>query len=111
MEPIPKRQICYQRTQPASDILEKSFFSPVPFCWKVDNVSRIDHSACFPDKHLPGANFLSATSLGIGVKVLRPGLLELQSNAFAHETVAVDSIDEGFDVSLEEATYSFTNHG
>ena len=74
------------------------------FSWEVDNVSRIDHSACFPDEHLSRADCLSTTSLGIGVKVIRPGLLELHSNAFAHKTVAVDSIDEGFDVSLEEIT-------
>ena len=74
------------------------------FSWEVDNVSRIDHSARFPDEHLSRTNFLGTTSLGIGVKVIRSGLLELQSNAFAHKPVAVDSIDESFDVSLEEIT-------
>jgi hypothetical protein len=79
------------------------------FSWEIDDVSGIDHSSRFPNEHLSRSDFLSTTSLGIGVKVIRPGLLELQSNALAHETVAVDSIDEGFRVSLKKTACSVAN--
>ena len=96
--------------QTALDILDTRFFSPVPLRRKINDVSRIHHSARFPDKHLPRANFFRTTRLSIGIEVLLPGLLELQGNALAHETVTVNSIDEGFSVNLEKITCSVFNH-
>jgi len=62
------------------------------------------------NEHPARAQLISLADPPILLVVLREGLLELLGDASAHHTYAVDGVDEGFDVSLEQVASRVLDH-
>lgn len=82
----------------------------MPLGRKIDDVLWIGQTLGRHDKHLARLHFTVAAGFRVGAEVFRIGFLKLQRYAFAHDTNAVDSIDQGFRVSLEQIAFCALDH-
>ena len=101
----------FQRFQPCLNVLQVGFATPVAFGWEVDDVVRRQDTAGLGDQHAPRlhlAGFTGADVLGV---IIRVRLLELQRNAFAHDTHAVNCVDQGLGFGFQDVACGIGDHG
>src|SRR5580693_5584205 len=77
---------------------------------KIDYESWLGPLAAIINKHFPRPDFFAFTRGSISLEVLRPPLLELQSNAFAHYADAIDGVNDGVRLFIQQVS-TFDTYG
>jgi len=84
-----------KKLKPPNDIVELSHGAPVALCREVEYPRGGEvTNYVWP----PKTNFMTLTPRYVVLIHLREALLEFERNPFAHDTHAVDGVDEGLSV-------------
>ncbi len=92
------------------NVLKLGLLLPVPLCWEINDVFRVDHSIGGECEHESRLNFSLSASICVCLEVISERLLELEGDAFAHNTHTIYGINKGFHIGVEYVALCKLNH-
>jgi hypothetical protein len=93
-----------------SDVANFAVAAPVALCGKVYDPERLRKTNRFKHEHSSRLNLFARTSRGVGIEIIREGILELKSDASPHDADTVDRIHQRISPRRENITSRVTNH-
>jgi hypothetical protein len=88
------------------DVLHTTLALPMALRREVDDIPGILEQMQVMNEHHAGTDLSSFAGGLIGREILRKGLSELQSDAAPHNAHAIDRVDQGLDVGIQDVAMS-----